>query len=223
MMTWSGDGVRTIGEVLDALDGVVARSLEQPSRLGYFAVVYRSVTKVAEGIATLVFEDGERMERLDVAFASRYLSALALHEEGRRPTRSWEVAFDTAASARPIVLQHLLVGINAHINLDLGIAAAETAPGASLPELRRDFDRINETLALVMARVERDLARSRRGSGSSATSAAATTTRSCASASRSRGARRGASPWSARRSGARTGAVPSAHATPVWPGSPRRS
>lgn len=152
------EGVRTIGDVLDALDGVVARSLERSSRLGYFAAVYRSVTaKVAEGIARGVFEDGERMERLDVAFASRYLSALALHEKGRRPTRSWEVAFEAAASARPIVLQHLLVGINAHINLDLGIAAAETAPGASLPELRRDFDRINEMLALGMASVERYL------------------------------------------------------------------
>lgn len=158
-MTSSYDGVRTIGEVLNALDGVVAGCLERASRLGYFAAVYRSVTAaVAEGIATGAFEDGERMERLDVAFASRYLSALALHEEGRRPTRSWEVAFDAAASARPIVLQHLLVGINAHINLDLGIAAAETAPGASLRKLRRDFDRINEMLAFAMARVERDLA-----------------------------------------------------------------
>ena len=158
-MAWSGDGVRTIDEVLQALDAVVARSTGRGSRLGYFAAIYRSVTaKVAEGVATGFFEDPERMERLDVAFAGRYLSALALFEERRRTTRSWEVAFEAAGSARPIVLQHLLVGINAHINLDLGIAAAETAPGAALPELRRDFDRINEILALVMARVERDLA-----------------------------------------------------------------
>ena len=50
------------------------------------------------------------------------------------------------------------MGINAHINLDLGIAAAETAPGAALPSLRRDFDRINEILAVLMGGIERDLA-----------------------------------------------------------------
>ena len=44
------------------------------------------------------------------------------------------------------------MGINAHINLDLGIAAAETAPGSALPALRRDFDRINEILALAHRR-----------------------------------------------------------------------
>lgn len=37
--------------------------------------------------------------------------------------------------------------MNAHINLDLGIAAAQTAPGDDLADRRRDFDRINEILA----------------------------------------------------------------------------
>ena len=51
-----------------------------------------------------------------------------------------------------------MAGINAHINLDLGIAAAETAPGAALPTLRRDFDRINEILALLIADIGREVA-----------------------------------------------------------------
>ena len=65
---------------------------------------------------------------------------------------------EATATSRPIVLQHLLAGINAHINLDLGIAAAQTAPGQSLPDLRRDFDRINEILASLVAGLARDLA-----------------------------------------------------------------
>jgi hypothetical protein len=56
------------------------------------------------------------------------------------------------------MLQRLLVGINAHINLDLGIAAAETAPGQALAGLRRDFDRINEIIASLITRVEHDIA-----------------------------------------------------------------
>src|SRR5215203_4369433 len=132
-----------IDDVVDMLDGVLGRALETGSRVGYFAVIYRKVTaKVAEGIATGFFDDGERMERLDVTFANRYLTALTTFEAGDNPTRSWQRAFEATTTARPIVLQHLLAGINAHINLDLGIAAAGTAPGPSLAELRRDFDRI---------------------------------------------------------------------------------
>ena len=150
--------LQTVDEVLEALDAVIAKSLQNGSRVGYFAAIYRKVTaKVAEGIASGFFDDGERMQRLDVAFAMRYLAALDLHQRGSTPTRSWQRTFAATAASRPIVLQHLLLGINAHINLDLGIAAAETAPGAALPGLRRDFDRINEILAVLMGGIERSL------------------------------------------------------------------
>lgn len=152
-------GIGSVDEVLEALDAIIAEALRLGSRLGYFAAIYRKVTaKVAEGIATGFFDDGERMRRLDVAFAGRYLAALDLYQHGGRPTRSWQLAFDATTASRPILLQHLLVGINAHINLDLGIAAAETAPGPALPGLRRDFDRINEILAVLLGGIERDLA-----------------------------------------------------------------
>jgi hypothetical protein len=149
----------TIDEVVEALDAVVARAVEERSRVGYFAAVYRKVTaKIAEGIASGFFDDGPRMERLDVAFASRYLAAVDAHRSGGEVTKSWGSALDAATSARPIVVQHLLVGMNAHINLDLGIAAAETAPGSSLADLRPDFDRINEILAWLIAGFTRDVA-----------------------------------------------------------------
>ena len=159
VMSASPGGIQTVDGVLEALDAIIDRALEAGRRVGYFAALYRKVTaKVAEGIAAGFFDDGERMERLDVAFAGRYLSALNTYEQGGKPTRSWQLAFHAAASTRPIILQHLLVGINAHINLDLGIAAAETAPGLALPALRRDFDRINDILAVLMAGIERDIA-----------------------------------------------------------------
>ena len=158
-MPTSDSGIDTIEEVLEALDTIIARALEERSRVGYFAAVYRTVTaKIAEGIATGFFDDGERMQRLDVTFADRYLSALGRYQSGGMATRSWEVALQATAASRPIMLQHLLVGINAHINLDLGIAAAETAPGRALAGLRRDFDRINEIIASLITRVEHDIA-----------------------------------------------------------------
>jgi hypothetical protein len=151
--------VHTIEEVLEVLDSVIARAVERRSRVGYFAAIYRNVTaKVAEGIDAGFFDDGERMARFDVTFANRYLAALDGYETGGDVTRSWELAFEATTTKRPIILQHLLVGINAHVNLDLGIAAAATSPGAALAGLRRDFDRINEILASMVSSVQHDLA-----------------------------------------------------------------
>ena len=44
--------------------------------------------------------------------------------------------------------------MNAHINLDLGIAAAEVCPGEQLPALRRDFDTINDILLGLLGTVQ---------------------------------------------------------------------
>lgn len=147
-----------IDEVLEALDRNIARWRGERSRLGYFAAMYRIVTAtVKQGIEDGFFDDAQRMERLDVVFANRYLAAVAAFEHDRGLTRSWQLACAAASRWRPLALQHVLAAINAHINLDLGIAAAEVAPGEELPGLRRDFDRINEILATLQRQVQRDI------------------------------------------------------------------
>ena len=148
----------TIDEVIERLDGVIARARREASRAGYFPALYRKVTlSVQEGIRAGRFEDGERMERLDVVFAGRYLEAVAAAERGEPPTRSWQVSFAAARGWWPIVLQHLLLGMNAHINLDLGIAAARTAPGGELAAIENDFNTINDVLADLVDGVKEEL------------------------------------------------------------------
>ena len=56
------------------------------------------------------------------------------------------MAFEAAGRWRPIVLQHLLLGMNAHINLDLGVTASELADGGSIDAVRADFDAVNDVL-----------------------------------------------------------------------------
>ncbi|WP_426451870.1 DUF5995 family protein [Paenibacillus sp. S-38] len=147
-------GARTIDEVLLQLDRVVEDARSSSSRLGYFAALYRMVTrKVKEGIAQCFFEDGPRMERLDVIFANRYLEALNAHLHGGRPTDCWALSFKAAQNPRLLILQHLLLGMNAHINYDLGIAAAQTSPGAELGSLYADFNKINSILAGLIGQV----------------------------------------------------------------------
>jgi len=150
---------QSIDEVVAALDDIIDRSIASSSRLGYFAALYRKVTvQVGRRAAEGFFADRSRMERLDVIFANRYLDAYAQFSRGDEPTGAWRYTFDVADQRRPIVLQHLLLGMNAHINLDLGIAAAQTVPASALPSLRDDFNRINEILGSLVGEIQRELA-----------------------------------------------------------------
>ena len=148
----------TIDDVIKQLDEIIAAAIEEESRLGFFPVLYRTVTiKVKEGIAAGRFENGERMERLDVIFANRYLEAYEQFRSAAPPTSSWLEAFEAAKSWRPLILQHLLLGINAHINLDLGIAAVQTSSGEQLPTLKHDFDEINKILEELLDTVQQKI------------------------------------------------------------------
>ncbi|HMV48183.1 MAG TPA: DUF5995 family protein [Blastocatellia bacterium] len=147
---------QTIDEVIAHLTEIIDRSRHDHSRQGYFAALYRKVTiSVKEGIAQNRFQNGERMQRLDVVFANRYLTAYELYRQRLRPTDSWQLAFEAAEQWRPLILQQLLLGMNAHINLDLGIAAAETCPGDELAPLQHDFDEINNILASLVLPVRK--------------------------------------------------------------------
>lgn len=149
---------KTIDDVIARLEGIIEECIATRSRLGYFAALYNRVTQaVREGIRKGEFDDGARMERLDVTFANRYLTAYDQYRAGELPSRSWQKAFEAAENPDLVVLQHLLIGMNAHINLDLGVAAARTSPGPLLAPLQRDFDRINTVLAALTPVVEQEL------------------------------------------------------------------
>jgi len=151
----------SLDEVIEAIASIIDWSIRASSRLGYFAALYKRITiAVDTAIEHGAFEDGSRMERFDVAFANRYFAALNGHfhpDEYERSTYSWQVTFDAAARPEPIIVQHMLGGVNAHIDLDLGIAAQSISPGAQLPALREDFNRINAVLASQVNGVVEDI------------------------------------------------------------------
>jgi hypothetical protein len=137
----------TIDEVITELDTIIAWCIANKNRGGYFASLYKKMTiAVQQGIAANAFEDGKRMEQLDVIFANRYFNAWYAYL-GKQPcSNAWCTAFDACQNPDLIVLQHLLLGINTHINLDLCIAAADCCPGNSIYGLQSDFDKINQII-----------------------------------------------------------------------------
>ena len=144
-----------IDEVLAQLEQLIAHCKAQNSRLGYFAALYRQVTlEVKRGILLGSFDDGPRMNHFDTVFGNRFFAALDAWQRGAEPARCWRVAFELTTNDDTIVLQHLLLGVNAHINLDLAVAAATASPGSSLAGLSRDYQRINDILASVLSKVQ---------------------------------------------------------------------
>lgn len=150
----------TIDEVIEQLEKIIERSKETENPLGYFAALYHTVTvTVKNKLGQNYFDDDARMEKLDVVFANRYLSAYADYHAGKPISKSWEVAFDAAKDPKYIVLQHLFFGMNAHINLDLGIAAAEITTPQTIASLHSDFNKINEILGALTNEVQEDLSK----------------------------------------------------------------
>ena len=152
--------MQTIEEVLIQMDQIVDECRNSESRMGYFAILYRQVTRrVRDGILAGEFEDNPRMEVLDVLFAKRFIDAYELWKKGQKPTESWRLAFEASKTSGHLVLQHLFLGINAHINLDLGIAASETMEGKDLNGIKGDFDKINSVLAELVDGVKSNISK----------------------------------------------------------------
>jgi hypothetical protein len=152
--------ITTIDEVIETLDTIIKRSEDNDDTAGYFAILYRIVTaRVKQGIANNEFADGPRMEKLDVIFATRYIDAYFAWKNNEPVTASWQKAFDITTNFWPIVLQHLLMGMNAHINLDLGIAAAQVSANGNINDLHEDFNKINSILSSLVESVQNCLAK----------------------------------------------------------------
>jgi hypothetical protein len=147
-----------INEVIAYLDEIIATAKLEQDAIGLFPTLYREVTiKIKEGIANGSFQNGERMEKLDVIFANRYLEAYYLYKSNEKPSECWEFAFIKSQEYWPIVVQHLLLGINAHINLDLGIACALVSTKENIGTLESDFNQINTILSNLVESVEKCL------------------------------------------------------------------
>jgi hypothetical protein len=144
-----------IDDVLVKLKGVIDSHRGSP--MVFFPAVYRATTlRVQRGIQQGKFADGARMGRLVTTFANRYLAALDARAAGgdNGPARAWQVAFDAASRPHTMILQHVLVGMNAHINFDLPLAVIDAAGGGSLADIEGDFHAINDILEALLDPVQ---------------------------------------------------------------------
>ena len=144
-----------IDEVIQVLDTIIVRAKETNSRVGFLAALYRQVTlKIEQRISEGRFDNNVRMNEFAARFANRYFGALEAYRQGNELSKAWEVALEATEQTDLIIVQHLLLGINAHVNFDLGVATAQTSPGDELQSLRNDFEQLNEILADLLDEVQ---------------------------------------------------------------------
>lgn len=151
----------TIEDVITIMDEIVRNCRLRDSRIGYFTVLYRTTTYMVKKYCDQggFFDNDERMRQLDIVFANYYFDSLfsELHYETNTPSQSWKVTFDAADDPSIVLIQHLLVGMNAHISLDLGIATAIIAEGNLSEELKHDFFLLNSVLASFIHVIQTEL------------------------------------------------------------------
>ncbi|HEY3338790.1 MAG TPA: DUF5995 family protein [Propionicimonas sp.] len=146
-------GPTTIGELVVAMQHRLdALPPEQGAARDFLDTYLRTTSAVATAIDAGVFEDGDWVERWDLAFASLYLRALDAHLSDKgRPPRPWRLAFEAAPNL-PALL-NVLLGVNAHINYDLPqallavISDADFGDPPLLSRRRRDHERIDAILS----------------------------------------------------------------------------
>jgi hypothetical protein len=149
----------TIDEVLSELDRIIEQSRQENDYIGLFAYVYRRTTAaVRQGIEENIFEDGDRMERFDVLFANLYIQAYRNFFAIKPACQSWTICFE-ARFSKLTVMQHVMMGMNAHINLDLGIAAASTSEGRQILQMKDDFMKVNEILNSIIDDIQASLSK----------------------------------------------------------------
>ena len=138
------------------IDELRSVALAADDASGYFPAMYARITSEVEAAAAAGrFVDPPRMEAFARAFAEWYPR---LRRDDARVPGCWQAASDVAGDGRLMIVQHLLVGINAHVNHDLPQVVVALAPhGTDLAAMRADFDSVNDILAESLPMVLRSL------------------------------------------------------------------
>ena len=153
--------------IADTARDLRAAALAAGDCSGYFPALYsRVTTRIAESIAKGTFDDGPALDRFATRFASHYIAAA--HDRAHC-AKSWQACWNVAGDRQLLIVQHLLLGINAHVNYDLPRVVVELADErGDLLSLRHDFDTVNEVLAATYTDVVKDLDRVSRWANSAA-------------------------------------------------------
>ncbi|WP_116108904.1 DUF5995 family protein [Lewinella sp. IMCC34191] len=149
-------------DILQRMDGRVNEWKSTGDARHVFLGCYRMMTGgMLEAIDANVFHDREWISELLHRFAGYYFDALTCYDCGDRVPEVWRHVHEVSAKQDLREVQHLLLGVNAHINYDLVLTLCDMLErewNDLPPEQRKiryaDHCRVNEVIAGTIDRVQ---------------------------------------------------------------------
>jgi hypothetical protein len=121
-------------------------------RRAIFASVYTLTTlRMAESIDANDYTNTDWMKSYQTEFANHYrkaVNAYATQQRSKVPN-AWLAAFDAASSGQTLIIQDVLLGMNAHINYDLAFAIEKVGISPNTTSRYLDHTRVNAVLGEV--------------------------------------------------------------------------
>ncbi len=158
------ESVRTIEQVITRMDSLLEPMQQSADARRFFLATYRRTTLAAhKALLAGTFSDAEWVEWWDVVFAGFYLDAIEQWNRDEQAPGPWAVAFGAAGDPTVPPLRHVLLGMNAHINLDLPqallatITDSELAKSDLVARRKADHERIDVILASRVDAEDREL------------------------------------------------------------------
>lgn len=140
---------RTLDGALAGMSAIEQRFRAARDRRAIFLTAYLVITRaLKQQVATGAFRDSDWVASYGTGFANLYRQALLDWERGARDDvpKAWRIAFEVALAERALVIQDLLLGINAHINHDLALALVEATVDPRRDERYADHTAVNAVL-----------------------------------------------------------------------------
>ncbi len=140
---------RAVDDIVRGLERLEQQFLLRRDLRGVFATAYLQITRALErNMAAGSFIDPVWVTRYLVCFGNLYRRALLHYERGEvgAVPKAWRLSFDAARAGTGLVIQHLVLGINAHINHDLALALVEIGIDPERPQKYQDHTTVNQVL-----------------------------------------------------------------------------
>lgn len=163
---YTEEAVSTVPEVLGRLERIQAYAEAHEPRgqhdgIACFSALYhRITTRIWEEIASGAFRNPEFVAAVDVALANRYFGALragALQPDA--VPAAWAPLLARRGDPRITRIQFAVAGVNAHLNVDLAVAIADTCSelhsGPSTGAKRTSYLEVNRIVTTEMQALRR--------------------------------------------------------------------
>jgi hypothetical protein len=147
----------SLGEAFDGLTAVEQALRARHDRRAIFVTAYLVITDaIRRRVATGWFVDNQWVAQYTICFADLYRQALLAYQNGDESAlpKAWRLSCDTSAHGRGLLIQDLVLGINAHINYDLALALHKVGIDTKRNERYVDHTAVNQVLQTAIDQLQ---------------------------------------------------------------------